>query len=121
VNALLLTISLLLAGECGDVGHGCELSVARVLANRVGEPGFATTIDGAMSGFYARADVPTPEAIRVARLLLTDPDALRDGRWYYVWSDDDMRTQGWGRGDRTICGDGGLCLHFAHDWPGKQG
>lgn len=117
MNALLLVIALTLHGECGSLGNGCEEAVARVLANRVGAPGFATTMDGALAGFYARAEVPTPESIRVARLLLTDPDALRDGRWYYVYSDDDMRTQGWGRGDWMICHDG-LCLHLAHDWPG---
>ena len=119
MNALLLSIALMITGEVGAIGNGAELEVARVLANRVGVPGFAMTMDGALAGFYARADVPTPESIRVARLLLTDPDAVRDGRYYYVYSDDDMRTQGWGRGDRTICGDGGLCLHFAHDWPGE--
>ena len=117
MNALLLTISLLLVGECGALGNGCEEAVARVLANRVGAPGFATTMDGALAGFYARASAPTPESIRVARLLLTDPDVLRDGRYYYVYSDADRRTQGWRRGDRTICHDG-LCLHLSHNWPG---
>jgi len=119
VNALLLTVALMLSGEAGHIGNGAEEAIARVLANRVGAPGFATTMDGAMSGFYARADVPTPEAIRVARLLLTDPEMLRDERYLYCYSDDDRRTQGWRRGDRVLCGGGELCLHFAHDWPGE--
>ena len=117
MNALILTIALMLAGEAGHIGNGAELAIARTVANRVGAPGFPATLTGVLEAYYARAEVPTPESIRVARLLLTDPDALRDGRWYYVYSDADMRTQGWRRGDRTICNDG-LCLHLSHDWPG---
>ena len=117
MNALLLVICLTISGECGALGNGCEEAVARTIANRVGAPGFPATLTSVLEAYYAKADVPTSEAIRVARLLLTDPDALKDDRWYYCYSDADMRTQGWRRGDRTICHDG-LCLHLSHDWPG---
>lgn len=116
MNALVLAVALTIAGECDDIGHGCELSVARVLANRVGAPGYATTIDGALAGFYGRAEAPTPEAIRVARLLWADPDAVRDGVYYYAYSDDDRARMGWRRGDARICNET-LCVNLSQDWP----
>jgi spore germination cell wall hydrolase CwlJ-like protein len=118
VNALILLLALHLSGECGSVGHGCEFAVARTMANRLGSPGFPTTVEGMLEAYYAVAEEPTPDALREARLFLTDPDVLRDERYFYAYSNADRRTQGWGPGDEVICGPGGLCVNLAKEFPG---
>lgn len=116
MNALILTVALILTGECGPVGNGCEFAVARTIANRIGAPGFGATLSETLTAYYGHADEPSAEALRVARLLWMSD--LSDGKYYFAYSDQDRRRMGWRKGDAVICGSG-LCLNLSATWPGS--
>jgi hypothetical protein len=117
MNALLLIVALTISGECGPVGQGCEMEMARTMANRVGTVGFPSTISGVLEAYYARAEKPSSEALQAATLLWLKPEILRDGRFFYAYSDDDRRTQGWPKGELVLRADG-LAVNFSAEFGG---
>lgn len=113
---MLTLLAATLAGECGDIGQGCEVAVAQTMARRVETPGFPPALADVVTDYYGRAK-PTMTSYGAAWLLLTAPQWLGSGEYLYAYSDDDCRTQGWRRGDTMLCREG-RCIHFASAWPG---
>jgi len=109
LRAILLTASVL-AGECGQVGHACEVQVARTMANRA-----AAGERGILSAYYARAPI-TSESAMAATLLVLRPGLLADRLYYFVWSDADRVEWGWPEGDKVLCSE--QCIHLGREWPG---
>lgn len=117
MTALLLAAAVTLSGECGPLGLNCELAVARTCANRMADERWPDDLEDVLTGYYGRG-VPSDTALMLAYLLVTRPESLSDGRWYYAYSDADRTRMGWAAGDATVCGHG-LCVHVAQDWPGR--
>lgn len=110
LRAVVVAVSIL-SGECGDIGHGCEVMVARTMANRM-----AARMP-VLEAYYGRGPV-TARSLAAAIMLVTHPDALADRRYYYAYSDADIARMGWREGDAQLCGNG-MCLHLARGWPGS--
>ncbi len=124
MDRLILLLATILAGECGPLPSPfCQESVARVAIARVGAPGYADNLeDVLLDGFYGRA---TPDSIDfdVARLAVTDPDALTSmasDTYLYVISETDRRRLHFPGGDTVIIGPAGLRLHFYCTWPHRR-
>lgn len=94
--AIIALVASILAGECGAIGPACEVAVARTMANRV-QAGETHVLDA----YYARGPVTVRSAM-AATLLVLQPGLLADGRWRYVWSDEDARRWGWGGGRERV-------------------
>ena len=114
--SLLSLLASIIAGECGQVGQGCELEVARTMANRLQAPEFPATLGNVASAYYGRGE-PTRASTMAATALLVAPWGLADGRYVFTYGDIDRHNQGWRRGDLVLCRDG-QCVHFAVTWPG---
>lgn len=110
---LIMVLAVIIAGECGTIGGTCEVEVARTMANRYVVAGDWAEVVGA---YYGRGE-PTVASWVAASAALSAPAAMADGRYVYVYSDQDREVMGWRRGDTVMCGPPG-CLHFAADWPG---
>ena len=118
LGELVLYLAIMLSGECGKVGNGCERAVMSVAANRVAVSPWPDDIKTVVRrGFFGRRNPPTEEALAVAEAYVLDPTSFRDGLYYFVYSDSDRRRQGWQAGDERLCG-GGFCLHLSREWPG---
>jgi hypothetical protein len=111
LRVILLTASII-AGECGSIGHGCEVAVCRTMANRV-----ADGQTNVLAAYYARGPVTVRSAM-AATMLVLRPGLLARGGMRYVWSDDDRRMHGWPAGEMQVCG-AGLCVHFGREYPGQ--
>lgn len=111
LRVILLAASII-AGECGPIAGQCEVMIARTMANRL-----ADGQTNVLAAYYGRGPVTT-EAAMAATLLVLRPGLLADGRYRYVWSDDDRRRMGWPAGEEVLCG-AGLCVNFGREWPGQ--
>lgn len=117
MTALLLAAAITLSGECSFLGLDCELAVARTCANRMADERWPDDLEDVLTGYYGRG-VPSDTALMLAYVLVTRPEALVDGRWYYAYSDADRTRMGWAAGDATVCGNG-LCVHLSERWMGR--
>lgn len=115
MSALLLAAAILV-GECGPLGLDCEVACARTMANRMADDRWPADLEAVLEGYYGRG-VPTDSALALAYVLVTQPEALADGRWFYAYSDADRTRMGWAAGDATIC-KAGLCVHLSRDFGG---
>jgi len=115
--ALVLLVGSVLAGECGPLGPECHLAVSRTIANRLADDRWSGEIDEVLAGYLARGDA-TGDSLIWAYVLVTRPESLSDGRWYYAYSDADRARMGWAAGDATVCGHG-LCVHLSERWMGR--
>ena len=117
MTALLLAASIVLSGECGPIGLDCQIAVAATVANRMADDRWPADLEGVLEGYYGKA-APSATSLALAYLLVTQPAALADGRWYYCYSDADRARMGWAAGDTAVCA-AGLCLHLSESWMGR--
>ena len=113
---LIIAIAIVIAGECGPIGNGCEIEIAKTMANRLVSGEFGDTAEEVLEDYYGVGEV-TPDAIRAAIIFVSMPEELSDGKYYFAYSNSDRYNMGWRKGDETICGSG-LCVNFSCDWPG---
>lgn len=113
---LILTVAIVIAGECGPISGGCEIEMARTMANRLESPDFPSTIEEVLEAYYGRGDV-TAASLGAAMRLLSRPESLTDGKYYFAYSNSDRVNMGWREGDEVICG-ASLCVNFSERWPG---
>ena len=107
--SLLSLLASIIAGECGLVGQGCELEVARTMANRLQAPGFPGDLGDVVGAYYGRGE-PTRASTMAAGLLVLRPGALAGTQHVYAYGDADCRNQGWRRGGTWCCaGMGSAC------------
>lgn len=117
MTALLLAVAVTLSGECGPLGLDCEVACARTMANRMADDRWLSDLESVLEGYYGKA-APSATSLALAYVLVTQPEALADGRTFYAYSDMDRLTMGWRKGDDVVCG-AGLCLHVTATWPGR--
>lgn len=115
--AVVFSIALALAGECGPLGPTCELEVARTLAARMASPEFPHSWPVVLQAYHGQAG-PTASSVAIATALLTG--SVPPGPFLYVYSAEDRACMGWPPGDRVIAAHG-LELHFSANWPASQG
>ena len=111
-----LLVAGILAGECGPLGPECELAVARTMANRLEDSRWSGGLEEVSSAYYGRA-VPTDTSLVFAYVLVSRPEVLADGEFFFIFSEEDRLRFGWGPGEE-ILERGSLKLHLSRDWRG---
>lgn len=115
--ATLALMCSVMRAEVRNVGIGLEniqaqRAIAQVIMNRVASPEHPDTVESVVAtGFTARGEV---ERSCIWGLRMEMPIGVESG-FLYALSNRDVRTLGFGRGDR-VYGQGVFQLHLFREW-----
>ena len=100
----LLLVAQVMSGEAGVLDSDAALlDVGAAIANRVEDPRWPDTAEAVVAqGFYGRGPVSFRH-LKLARAALSGGH-VHD--YYYCYSEQDRRAQGWAYGDKTYRRDG---------------